>query len=316
MKKIIPFAIILSAHANFMTAQTFSSDPFNDGYKSFVKAAVEHYNKKEYQLAAENYEKAFAANKGGAAVDDRIKLAGCWALCGNKDSAFKELRKLESARYTMCSELNLNKDLSSLHGDKRWKDITDFVKANRLKYNPRLDRLLVETLDTILENDQKYRQMEQDVKDKYGDKSKELKDLYNLIDYHDSVNVAKVLPILNKYGWPSSSIIGDEGPTTLFLVIQHADITIQEKYLTTIKDAVQKREIPRSYLALLEDRIAISHGRKQIYGTQVGTDKKGNYYLEPLEDPDNVDQRRSEMGLGTLSEYLENWGITWPDKRK
>jgi len=38
-------------------------------------------------------------------------------------------------------------------------------------------------------------------------------------------------------------------------------------------------------------------------------DSKG--YAELIEDPDNVDIRRAEAGLGTLQEYLSEYGMVW-----
>jgi hypothetical protein len=58
--------------------------------------------------------------------------------------------------------------------------------------------------------------------------------------------------------------------------------------------------------------VALRKGGKQIYGSQIGTyPKTGEYYLLPLSDPDNVDKRRSEVGLGPLQEYLSRWNMTW-----
>jgi len=34
-------------------------------------------------------------------------------------------------------------------------------------------------------------------------------------------------------------------------------------------------------------------------------------YDEFIEDPDNVDIRRAEVGLGTLQEYLSEYGMVW-----
>ena len=31
--------------------------------------------------------------------------------------------------------------------------------------------------------------------------------------------------------------------------------------------------------------------------------------VSPLEDPDNVDKRRAEVGLGPLADYVSNWNI-------
>jgi len=49
-----------------------------------------------------------------------------------------------------------------------------------------------------------------------------------------------------------------------------------------------------------------------LYGTLFSRDSvTQKYVLDPLGDPDNVDKRRAKMGLGKLSDYLLEWGITW-----
>lgn len=63
---------------------------------------------------------------------------------------------------------------------------------------------------------------------------------------------------------------------------------------------------------MLEDRVALGQGKKQIYGNQIGVfQESGESYVLPLEDPDNVDKRRSEVGLGKLQNYINYWGLTW-----
>jgi hypothetical protein len=95
-------------------------------------------------------------------------------------------------------------------------------------------------------------------------------------------------------------------------VIQHAGIKIQEKYLPMMRDAVIKGNARAGSLALLEDRVALRRGGKQIYGSQITRDDKtGKYYVMPLEDPDNVDKRRQQVGLGPLKDYVSEWGIIW-----
>jgi hypothetical protein len=98
----------------------------------------------------------------------------------------------------------------------------------------------------------------------------------------------------------------------LFLVIQHADQKTQEKYLPMMRAAVKNGKAQGSSLALLEDRVALGQGKRQIYGSQIGRDPDTQlYYVSPLEDPDNVDKRRAEVGLGTLAEYVNRWQIKW-----
>lgn len=99
---------------------------------------------------------------------------------------------------------------------------------------------------------------------------------------------------------------------TLFLVIQHSNLSTQEKYLPMLRDAVKQRKAEGANLALLEDRVAIRRGERQIYGSQVNYDMETHkYYLLPLEDPENVNRRRNSVGLGQLEDYLSRWGIKW-----
>jgi hypothetical protein len=63
---------------------------------------------------------------------------------------------------------------------------------------------------------------------------------------------------------------------------------------------------------MLEDRLALRQGKKQIYGSQLARDNStGKYYVYNLEDPENVDKRRAGVGMPPLSEYLKHWGIDW-----
>ena len=65
-------------------------------------------------------------------------------------------------------------------------------------------------------------------------------------------------------------------------------------------------------IALLEDRTALRQGKRQTYGSQIGTDPDtGQKYVLPLEDPDNVDKRRFEVGLGSLAEYTGFFDFEW-----
>ena len=68
------------------------------------------------------------------------------------------------------------------------------------------------------------------------------------------------------------------------MVIQHADLKTQQKYLPIMRDAVSKGKANVGSLALLEDRVALGMGKSQIYGSQIMQDATGKY-LQPLIDP-------------------------------
>ena len=106
--------------------------------------------------------------------------------------------------------------------------------------------------------------------------------------------------------------VGASGNTALWLVIQHSSQEVQEKYLPMMREAVSKGKALPCHFALLEDRVAVRQGKKQMYGSQPDTDPEtGEYYVSSLEDPDNVDERRLDVGLDKLGEYMSQWGATW-----
>ena len=129
---------------------------------------------------------------------------------------------------------------------------------------------------------------------------------------NDSITLTKVIKVLDSRGWLGSDIIGNLGNRTLFLAIQHSDLKTQEKYLPLMREAVQKGNASPSNFAYLVDRVALGQGKKQLYGSQLVRDLvTGEHYISPLDDPDNVDMRRTELGLGKLQDYVSPLGMTW-----
>lgn len=173
-------------------------------------------------------------------------------------------------------------------------------------------RLTLE-LDAINKTDQGLRVEYMAAFNKSGSQSKVMDSLGRLLRYHDSLNTAKVSQILDQYGWLGEDKIGRLGNQTLFLVIQHAGLKTQQKYLPMMRIAVKNGNAKPSALALMEDRVALREGKKQIYGSQLSSipDQPGKYYLSPLIDPEHVDERRATVGLGKLADYLKNWQLTW-----
>ena len=53
------------------------------------------------------------------------------------------------------------------------------------------------------------------------------------------------------------------------------------------------------------------HGYKQIYGSQITNDG-----LYDLEDPNNVNARRATMGLGSIEEYIDYWGLDFNQEKE
>jgi hypothetical protein len=120
-------------------------------------------------------------------------------------------------------------------------------------------------------------------------------------------NAQRLDAIVRKYDWPGKSLVGLEGAKAAWLVLQHAigNPTLQRECLPLLKASAAAGEIEPSQIAYLEDRICVFEGRPQRYGTQLDWDKNGRLNPLPLEDPDRVDDYRKSVGLGPLSERIE-----------
>jgi hypothetical protein len=307
MKQTIFFFVLIFS-TNFIFGQNIPKEYFD-----FVKIADSLYSINDYRNAATKYSEAFKSNGWKGLPIHRYNAACSWALAAEPDSAFFQLERIATkSNYTDYGHITTDPDLNSLHNDNRWKPLLEKIKQNKDKAEANLNKPLVAILDSIYIEDQKYRQQIDVIEKKYGWESKEMKEHWKIIQEKDSINLIKVKSILDKYGWLGADVVGGQGNSTLFLVIQHSDQATQEKYLPMMREAVKNGKAQGSSLALLEDRVALGQGKRQIYGSQIGRDAETKiYYVSPLEDPDNVDKRRAEVGLGPLSEYVNHWQIKW-----
>jgi len=285
---------------------------FGEKYSLLIKEAQSLYETKEYLKSGQKYSEAFAIT-GKGLIYDRYNASCSWALANQPDSAFINLLKIaKSGYYTNLGQITVDTVLNSLHKDERWSKVIDLVKASKDRAEANFDKPLIAILDTIFQEDQKYRVLVKGIVDKYGWESEQMKANDKIIIEKDSINLIKIKKILDEHGWLGADVIGKQGNMTLFLVIQHSDIETQEKYLPMMREAVKKEKASVGDLAFLEDRVCLRKGEKQIYGSQVGRDQKtGEYYILPLIDPDNVDKRRAEVGLGPIQGYISYWGMKW-----
>lgn len=285
----------------------------SSGYTENIKKGEALYQAKDFAASAKAYSLAFAFNGGKGMQDDRYNAACSYALAGNADSAFVYLfGAAEKNKYSNYNHIITDTDLDALHKDKRWTALMAKVKENKDKEEENYIKPVVAILDTVYQEDQKWRQGIVEMIQKEGMQSANVQERLKKMEYADSVNLLKVEKILDEYGWLGFDKVGRMGGLTIFLVIQHSPLKVQQKYLPMMREAVAKKQALAGNLALLEDRVALREGRKQTYGSQVQTDTvTRKNFLQPLEDPDHVDERRAAVGLGPLAEYLKQFGIEW-----
>jgi hypothetical protein len=279
-------------------------------YLELIAQADGLYNEKQYVKSVETFKKAFEIQKKSS---NTLYNAACAAaLANDKTQAFEWLNLSIEKGWTDIEHLKIDTDFDSLHDAPDWTNTLVNLQKKLDILEKDYDKPLVKKLAQIAIDDQKYRLQLDGVREKYGRNSKEHDSLWTIIRSKDSENTIKVCEILDQYGWLGPDKIGAAGNQTLFLVIQHSETAIQQKYLPMMREAVKNKNAKGSSLALLEDRVALREGRKQIYGSQLSTDNAtGITTLSPLEDPDHVDERRASVGLQPLADYIKKWKLVW-----
>ncbi|MGI8981731.1 MAG: DUF6624 domain-containing protein [Pirellulaceae bacterium] len=121
----------------------------------------------------------------------------------------------------------------------------------------------------------------------------------------DEDNTQWLKGVVERHGWPSNTMAGEDGANAAWLLVQHADAEpkFQRKCLDLMAK-LQKGEVSPANLAYLTDRVLLAEGKRQRYGTQF-TSVDGKWQPRPLEDEANVDNRRAEAGLPRLAEYAK-----------
>ncbi len=171
------------------------------------------------------------------------------------------------------------------------------------------DSILKKEIELIGTEDQTLRLLLPQVTEKFGRESNEFKYIWSLINRQDSICLNKLIKILDTHGWVGKSKVGEKANQAIWLIIQHSELNIQEKYLPLLKESVEKGESEGWHLAFLKDRVLMRNKQKQLYGTQAVWDKtlqKNKIY--PIEDLKNVNQRRKKLGLESIEKFAESNG--------
>jgi TPR repeat protein len=120
----------------------------------------------------------------------------------------------------------------------------------------------------------------------------------------DAEHRAELKAIVAETGWPTISRFGRQVSQNAWQIVQHADedVAWQVEVLATLEKLLEQNEVSPGNVAYLRDRVAVNQKRPQTYGTQ-GHCVDGKWQPREMVDPEQVDARRAEVGLGSLEEY-------------
>lgn len=124
-----------------------------------------------------------------------------------------------------------------------------------------------------------------------------------------SANARFIRDLVREVGWIDVQRFGYPTSKAAFLLVQHTwDPSLMLAVLPYLKRDVDTGLMDASSYALLFDRSHLATGRLQRYGSQVARNKDGELIVLPLEEPDKVDERRLQLGLSSLKDYVGLFG--------
>lgn len=118
----------------------------------------------------------------------------------------------------------------------------------------------------------------------------------------DRRHLVQLRKMLASYGVPTPGMVGSDGLHAFWTLVQHAtgDVKLQERVLREFESG--KFDVPPNEIAALVDKIRNNEHLPQIYGSQFHM-ADGKLVMNPIEDAENIDARRSKIGLMPMSDY-------------
>jgi hypothetical protein len=251
------------------------------------------------RLANEYFYKAFAFR---APYNHHLYgMAGNFASLSQIDSSFKYLELAIKGGFKNLDNIENFEVFDILHPDPRWNQLLEPVRqerAVRLKAEG-VNMEIYRTLTEAAKAEQRLRH--QLISPKYTGAQKD--SIGQVLMKVDQANLANLKTIVQQYGWPTPKIAGKEGANAAWLIVQHADrdVAFQKTCLALMKKHLKEEWMNKSNYAYLVDRTRVNEGQKQVYGTQMGP----NGQPFPIENASQVDERRQQMGMGPLADYVK-----------
>jgi len=124
-------------------------------------------------------------------------------------------------------------------------------------------------------------------------------------------NEKKLLQLFDKYGWPVASEVTEIAAAGAALIINHSSYELRSQYFPMLEKAFKEGEAQPLRYAKMRDRLLVEEGKAQMFGTQLKYVNSARV-PHPIIEPEYVDKRRAEIGLGPLNVYLkERFNIDW-----
>lgn len=215
---------------------------------------------------------------------------------GQIEMAFEALEQMTRIG-NLPMKLLVDFDLKPLHDDERWARIktlffNEFQNSEEFGNYPlayELQLMLLEN-QSIIQGDSIFWSNIRPIEGDFKPKKQEVK----IINQRHCKRLEELLGQKDKL--PRRGVVGMSGIFGILAILQQSDdLEFQKRWLQKVEHSMQTQSEYKVVFAYLVDKIAVTEGNLQIYGTQ---QKDGKYY--PIEDSKNLNNRRQKMNLAKI----------------
>lgn len=247
-------------------------------------------------------------------------------LTASGDASVNDLKEKQNINFdfyftdatTLKTIVRSNPGIVKLHNGtiiqkRHWNDADEIELEMLPSANTSLDLKLKHRLDSIARYDQLYRPILQEtdeqkrkaIAEELGLKPEDYSgDLWKKQRMLDTSNLKIVKRILDTQGYPGKSVVGEPSNLIALEVIEHNPIQI-EQYIDLFKKAAAAGEIPKTRVAVLEDKYLMMQDKEQLYGSQAQITAANGFFIWPIKDVEMVNERRKAAGFErSIEEYV------------
>jgi hypothetical protein len=121
----------------------------------------------------------------------------------------------------------------------------------------------------------------------------------------DGANTAMVQGLLETRTLAELAGIDERVASSLLSIVQHSpDLAFQKRVLADLEPLAEGGVVEGQSYALLVDEVRSRDGELQLYGTNANC-RDGEMTVDPMEDPESVDERRAALGMPRLAVYMD-----------
>lgn len=270
-------------------------------YADYVRFASSCSIRGYFQASAAHYDSAFARFDGFS--EDYYAAARVNQIAGSEHRVEPLLRSAIRRGFVDLERLSADSVFQPFRKTASYQALVRILQDTLLAQQEKLNPQLIKRLEKLRILDQEPRTMLSRLGEQFSDTSQQIRDLWRVIRYLDCTNVDTLENIIGEFGFPGIDQVGPEGNKTAWLVLQHADADVMERYNDTFQHSCQQGLTPMRYYAYFYDRLLILRGNAKVkYGCVFARHSDGEYYMD-VEDSGCINRIRESVGLEPLDSY-------------